>query len=93
MNWIWGIMHKKYITLLYFPACIIPIFGPLLISIWFGNKGNEWAWQSGKWDSIEEFNESQHMWVRLWLVLFIFSTIIGLKIFFVLAYIGMHSGV
>ena len=41
MNWIWGIMHKKYITLLYFPACIIPILGPLAISIWFGFAGNK----------------------------------------------------
>ena len=40
LNWIWGIMHKKYITLLYFPACIIPIIGPLIISVWFGFMGN-----------------------------------------------------
>ena len=25
LNWIWGIMHKQYITLLYFVACIIPV--------------------------------------------------------------------
>ena len=93
MTWIWGIMHKKYITLLYFLACIIPFLGPLLISIWFGNAGNKWAWQSRDWGNVEKFNESQQMWVRIWLVLFIFSIVIGLKLFFFFAYIGMHTGV
>ena len=43
----------------------------------------------GEWvDGNEQFNESQKKWVRLWLVLFIFGTILTLKIFFILAYIG-----
>ena len=88
LNWIWGIMHKKYITLLYFAACIVPIVGPLLISIWFGVKGNEWAWKSQNWESIIAFNESQQKWVRLWFLLFTISIIICLKIFFIFAYIG-----
>lgn len=44
-NWIWGIMHKKYITLLYFAACFIPVLGTIVISLWFGFAGNKWAWQ------------------------------------------------
>jgi hypothetical protein len=92
LNWIWGIMHKKYITLLYFPACIIPLLGPLLVSIWFGNVGNKWAWESQNWESVEQFNEVQQKYVRLWIVLFIFSVVICVKLFFIFAYIGMHTG-
>ncbi len=88
LNWIWGIMHKKYITLLYFVACIIPVIGPLAISIWFGFAGNKWAWQSKKWDSIESFNESQQNWVKLWFILVVLGLIFAIKIFIILTLIG-----
>lgn len=88
LNWIWGLMHKQYLTLLYFLACFIPVIGPLAISIWFGCAGNKWAWESKDWNSVEEFNEVQRSWVRLWFVLFIFGFIIFLKVFFLLSYIG-----
>lgn len=88
LNWIWGIMHKKYITLLYFPACLIPVVGPLAISIWFGVMGNRWAWNSQKWESPEQFNEVQERWVRLWIVLAIFALIIAVKMFVVLSVVG-----
>ncbi len=88
MNWIWGIMHKKYITLLYFPACIIPVIGPIAISIWFGLAGNKWAWESKTWESIEQFNESQQNWVRIWIILFILGIIFAIKTIITLVYIG-----
>lgn len=88
MNWIWGIMHKKYITLLYFPACLIPVLGPIAISVWFGFAGNKWAWQSKTWDSIEQFNECQQNWVRIWFILFIMGLIFALKTIITLVYIG-----
>lgn len=88
LNWIWGIFHKKYITLLYFPACLIPVIGPLAISIWFGFAGNKWAWESKNWDSIESFNENQKLWVRIWLILLIFGLIFAIKTFLILAIIG-----
>ena len=88
MNWIWGIMHKKYITLLYFPACIIPILGPLAISIWFGFAGNKWAWESKAWESTQQFNETQKNWIRLWFILLILGIIITAKVFVILSIIG-----
>lgn len=88
LNWIWGIFHKKYITLLYFPACLIPVLGPLAISIWFGFAGNKWAWESKNWDNIESFNENQKLWVRIWLILLIFGLIFAIKTFLILAIIG-----
>ncbi len=91
LNWIWGIMHKKYITLLYFVACIIPVIGPLAISIWFGIAGNKWAWNSKNWASVEEFNDVQRNWVKLWIILAVVSLIIGIKVFLLLAFIGSHT--
>ncbi len=88
LNWIWGIFHKKYITLLIFPAMVIPFIGPLVISVWFGIMGNKWAWNSKDWNSIEEFNESQKFWVRLWVVLFILGIIFIAKVFVLFSIIG-----
>ena len=88
LNWIWGIMHGRYITLWYFPACLIPFVGPLAICFWFGIMGNRWAWDSREWESVEKFNESQRFWVKLWLVLFIFAIIITAKLIFILALAG-----
>lgn len=88
LNWIWGVMHKKYITLLILPASIIPFIGPLALSIWFGIKGNQWVWESKEWEGTDKFNEIQQNWVRLWLVLFLFGTILALKIFLLLVYVG-----
>ncbi|MBE7712773.1 MAG: ribonuclease G [Cyanobacteria bacterium SIG26] len=88
LNWIWGIFHGKYITLLYFPACLIPLVGPLLISTWFGCVGNKWAWDSKSWSSVEEFNRSQRFWVKLWFILAILSIIITVKVFLFLVIVA-----
>ncbi len=78
-NWIWGIMHGKYITLLYFPACLVPVIGSIAISIWFGIAGNKWAWQSRTWESIEQFNDIQKIYVKLWIILAVFGLILTIK--------------
>lgn len=88
LNWIWGIFHGKYITLLYFPACLIPIIGPFAVSIWFGIVGNRWAWESKSWESVEQFNTCQKIWVKLWFVLFVLSIIISVKVILVLMVIS-----
>ena len=88
LNWIWGIMHKQYITLLYFVACFIPVLGPLAISIWFGFAGNKWAWESKNWNSVEEFNDVQRGWVRLWFVLATLALILTLKFIFIFVLIA-----
>ena len=93
MNWIWGIGHGKYITLLYFPACIIPIIGPLLISVWFGIEGNKWGYESRNWNSIDEFNQHERLWVRVWFIMAILGIILTLKLFVILAILGSHPTV
>jgi hypothetical protein len=60
LTWVWGIGNKVWLALI---ALIpIPLVG-LVMAIILGIKGNEWAWQSKKWDSIEQFQRKQRIWL------------------------------
>lgn len=72
MNWIWSIAHNTWIGLLVF---IVPF--PIM-QIVLGVKGNEWAWQNRKWDSIEQFRATQRVWLMWGIGLTILGVIFGL---------------
>ena len=100
LTWIWGLGNKTYITLLIFVAgflTIIPLVGvliPLGTSIWFGIKGNEWAWQNKEWQSIEHFQDVQKKWTIAGLIVFVLG-IISAMIFgsaFVLMFMSGMQG-
>lgn len=57
LGWIWGVYHNVWISLLVF----IPIINIVMIFV-LGAKGNEWAWRSTKWLSVEHFKQSQKKW-------------------------------
>jgi len=57
---IWGAGNNVWWSLLTF----IPYFDIIWIFV-MGAKGNEWAWRSKKWDSIEHFKNTQKKW-RNW---------------------------
>jgi hypothetical protein len=60
LTWVWGVGNKVWLSLL---ALIpVPLVG-LGMSILLGIKGNEWAWQSKKWESIEQFRRTQRIWM------------------------------
>jgi len=67
-SWIWGLCNRTYITLIVFPLaliCWIPIIGSLIflgVCILFGIKGNKWAWQNKRWQSVEHFHRVQKNW-------------------------------
>jgi hypothetical protein len=63
-NFIWGIFNKSWITLISLVISFIPVvcYLNIFVSIWFGIKGNEWAWQNKRWESIEEFHKIQKRW-------------------------------
>ena len=65
LSFIWGLFHKKYITLLIIPVLFIPyagLFIAFVLTVWFGIKGNEWAWRNKKYDGIRDFHDSQRSW-------------------------------
>jgi hypothetical protein len=69
-SFIWGLNHKKYITLLIIPLWFIPYFGglaALAFGIWIGISGNQWAWDSGRFSSPAELQDCQTIW-RKWAV-------------------------
>jgi len=49
LTWIWGIGNNVWWSFLFFP---------LLLAF----KGNEWAWQNKRWESVEHFKRVQHIW-------------------------------
>lgn len=58
LTWIWSIGNSVWIGL------IALIGGPvtLIIAIALGIKGNEWAWQNRRFESVEHFKEVQRKW-------------------------------
>lgn len=57
LPWFWAPLNLGWIGFL---AYIPPIF--YVMSIFVGIKGNEWAWRSKKWRSIEHFKAYQRGW-------------------------------
>ena len=58
LSWIWAIAHQTWIGLL----ALVPCVG-IVMAIMLGIKGNEYAWQNRKWDSIEQFKATQKVWM------------------------------
>ncbi|HLO88865.1 MAG TPA: serine/threonine-protein kinase [Nostocaceae cyanobacterium] len=57
MPWLW--MWPNYVW--YGLFCFIPHIG-WLMAIFMGAKGNEWAWKSRRWRSIQHFKDHQRGW-------------------------------
>jgi serine/threonine protein kinase len=57
MPWLWPFTNHVWIGLL----CFVPQIG-WLMAIALGSKGNEWAWKSKRWRSIEQFKAHQRGW-------------------------------
>lgn len=98
LNWIWGLGNKTFITLIIFPislAAYIPFVGWLVTlgcSIWFGIKGNEWAWQNKRWESIEHFHAVQKKWAMWGVILFVLQMILIIGIFVLMFIPFMMTG-
>lgn len=57
MPWLWLWTNNVWLGLL----CFIPQIG-FVMTIILGVKGNEWAWKSRRWRSIEHFKQHQRGW-------------------------------
>lgn len=78
LTYIWGIGNNTYITLLALIVILIPKFGivlNLLLSFYFGIKGNEWALKNKEFKSYEHFINYQKKWAIVGLIFLIFSLI------------------
>jgi len=71
MGWIWTLGMSNVIGFLL--CFFLGIIGNIIVGI----KGNEWAWQSRKFDSVEQFRAVQHTWAVWGVVLLIISFLIS----------------
>jgi hypothetical protein len=60
----WLVSNRVWIGLL----ALVPIFG-FWMAIALGVKGNEWAWKSRRWESIEQFQTDQKKWAIAGIIL------------------------
>ncbi len=56
-TWIWGLANNVWLALL----ALIPAAW-LVMAALLGFKGNEWAWQSRRWESVAQFKRVQRAW-------------------------------
>ncbi|MEA4922450.1 MAG: hypothetical protein VB031_03670 [Eubacteriaceae bacterium] len=83
-NMWWGIGNKTYLPLL----CLIPLFNCVWVFI-CGAMGNKWAWEKGRFTSVEDFKAKQESWNRAGFVAF--WVYIGLLVVYVIAAIALAS--
>ncbi|HLP88386.1 MAG TPA: serine/threonine-protein kinase [Nostocaceae cyanobacterium] len=57
MPWLW--MWPNYVW--YGLFCFVPQVG-WIMTLFMGAKGNEWAWRSRKWRSVQHFKDHQRGW-------------------------------
>jgi ribose/xylose/arabinose/galactoside ABC-type transport system permease subunit len=79
-GWLWGVCNGVLVSLL----CLIPFVSLVMVFV-LGAKGNEWAWQSKRWESIEHFRKTQRTW-RNWAIV-----ILVLNFIFVLVLVIAES--
>jgi len=70
-TWIWGIGNSTFIALL----ALLPFVNLVMIFV-IGAKGNEWAWQNKRWNSVEHFKKVQNLWAIWGAVLFALGIIL-----------------
>lgn len=100
LSWIWGLGNKTYITLVML-ATVVLAFIPIVnfvsgmvqlgLAIWFGIKGNEWAWQNKKFESVEAFHAYQKKWVVAGIILLAVCAILAILAIFLIMAVAMSG--
>lgn len=72
---IWAPFNRVWIGLLAW----IPYVG-WIVAIWLGLKGNEYAWKSKRWASIEQFREHQQNWAIAGAIVILLCFILGILV-------------
>lgn len=81
LSWIWAFGHGLAMWgVIGLIACFVPAIGSMValgIAIYLGIKGNELAWQTGKYLSIEELKEKEKKWTKWAVIIFIISIVLA----------------
>ena len=73
---LWAVFNNSWLGL----AAVIPGIG-FIVQIVLGVKGNEWAWQNRRWDSMEHFFTTQRNWALWGAILWVVSFALGLILY------------
>ncbi|RYF43760.1 MAG: hypothetical protein EOO38_18570 [Cytophagaceae bacterium] len=73
LNWIWAIAHSTWIGLL----CLIPCVGTVMAFVLLF-KGNEYAWQNRRWESVEQFKAVQKKWTMWGVGIIVVSVLLNI---------------
>ena len=90
LSWIWGFFNGCWwmflvkmgtflLSILLWWVPFAAIFISIIdigVSVLFGVKGTEWAWNNRSWSSISNFKQTQDIWNKVGLTLFIFGIVI-----------------
>ncbi|MDD5311739.1 MAG: B-box zinc finger protein [Dehalococcoidia bacterium] len=100
LTWIWGIGNNVWISLLALLS-FIPYIGwiiGLTMRIILGIKGNEWAWRSKKWDSVDHFKQVQRKWtwwgiagLAALIILVLAVAVLLFSLFMIASYLGIDK--
>jgi hypothetical protein len=69
-GWIWGLPHRCYVTVLdlaILPLMLVPPIGLIValgLRMWYALRGDEWAWQDRRFESLEHYRSVQRVWTR-----------------------------
>jgi len=74
LGWIWCIVHKAWVGLVL--CLLVGIVG----SVVCGVKGNEWAWQNNRYESIAQFKEIQGKWTKWGVIILCVSVGLGILV-------------
>ena len=85
MSWIWSIAHSAWLGLV---LCLLTGLIGMIVQ---GIKGNEWAWQNRRWESVEQFKATQRVWVIWGLALLALSVVISIISMVVGGAAAMHA--
>ena len=72
-SWIWGLGNSVWIGLLGLVPCV-----GFFMRFYLGAKGNEMAWKSKRWDSVQSFRSAQTTWAIVGIALIGVTLFMGL---------------
>lgn len=81
LHWIWAFGHGLPVWgIIGLVAMFVPFLGSLAllgIAIYLGIKGNELAWQTGRYLSFEVLKETEKKWTKWAVIIFIIGIVLG----------------
>ena len=86
-SWIWAFSHNLGVVAVISLIASFLNMG-LFASIFLGITGNEYAWKARRFNSVEEFKDTQRKWTIAGLMMLFFSILL----FFAFVMIGVFSG-